>query len=116
MVGALAAIKALVHRGDEGNVRRWLSRPSPLSVVVNMAPTPREANVAHDRLARACRRLLGINLTACAYHQIGRETWLTDNTLRTAEKPSSFARLLADTLAHSMDPRSDVKMEKPQQV
>ncbi len=55
VVGAFAGIKTLVSGSNPGG---W----PPLYLLVNMAPTARVAETVYYRLARTCRRVLGIEL------------------------------------------------------
>jgi flagellar biosynthesis protein FlhG len=59
VVGTLAAIRALAPSGQNQD---GIHVAAPLYVLVNMAKSAPEAAVVHGRIARACRRLLGIEI------------------------------------------------------
>jgi flagellar biosynthesis protein FlhG len=71
VVGTFAAIRALIS-GDCPNLRVSENGTVPfgdrrLYVLVNMAPGVRAAETVHYRLARTCRRVLGIELQSGGY-------------------------------------------------
>jgi len=61
VVGTFAGIKALISVSCHSG---W--RP-PLHLVVNMAPAARVAEIVYYRLARTCRRVLGIELQSAGH-------------------------------------------------
>jgi flagellar biosynthesis protein FlhG len=61
VVGAYAAIKTLASLSCPSSHR------AQLYVLVNMAPTARGAESAYYRLARTCRRLLGVELRSAGH-------------------------------------------------
>jgi flagellar biosynthesis protein FlhG len=68
VVGTFAGIKSLV---SVSSPRDW--RP-PLYLLVNMPPTARVAEIVYYRLARTCRRVLGIELQSAGRLATARRT------------------------------------------
>ena len=67
VVDTFAGIKALVSGSNPGG---W----PPLYLLVNMASTARVAETAHYRLARTCRRVLGIELQSAGCLAVAKRT------------------------------------------
>jgi flagellar biosynthesis protein FlhG len=63
VVSTFAAIRALVQFARQQNDSGLAGSPFVLHLLVNMARTDHDAQTVHHRLGRACRRLLGIELT-----------------------------------------------------
>ncbi len=70
VVGTFAGIKTLVSGFCPGSVQ------PRLHLLVNMAPTARVAEVVYYRLARTCRRVLGIELQSAGELATARRTWV----------------------------------------
>jgi flagellar biosynthesis protein FlhG len=66
VVGAFAAIKALLAASHNRD------RRPPLYLLVNMARGRRVAEIVYYRLARTCRRLLGIELQSAGHLRLAR--------------------------------------------
>lgn len=70
VVSTFAAIRALAHperSQDGGNV----AQPAfSLCVLVNMVQSARDAKTVHDRLVRACRRLLRIEIVGNNWNRL----------------------------------------------
>ena len=70
VVGTFACIKSLVSGLCPGNVQ------PRLHLLVNMASTARVAEIVYYRLARTCRRVLGIELQSAGRLATARQTWV----------------------------------------
>ena len=70
VVGTFATIRALVQSARNQDGIKTAAPPSSFYVLVNAPKSAQEAKAVHDRLARACRRLLGIEIIGCDWSRL----------------------------------------------